>query len=167
MTPGAGTSRIMETSEGLARNRHYRLNSIHRSSAPAPDGPRPIVFFDGDCGLCDRFVWFLVARDQRQRLHFAPLQGDTARHLIPPPRAESIDSVILLDRDGLHVRSEAALRAIAALGGAWRLTGALRGVPRGLRDAIYDFVATNRYRWFGRARVCPLPSRSGRGRFLP
>ena len=140
---------------------------MHRSAGPASGGPRPIVFFDGDCGLCDRFVTFLVARDQRQRLHYAPLQGDTARQLIPPATAASIDSVILLDEDGLHVRSHAALRAIARLGGAWRLTGVLRGVPRGLRDAVYDFVATNRYRWFGRARVCPLPSRTERGRFLP
>lgn len=138
-----------------------------RSAVLPSGGPRPIVFFDGDCGLCDRFVKFLVASDRRQRLHFAPLQGDTARQLIPPATAESVDSVILLDGEGLHVRSEAALRAIAQLGGVWRLGGALRGVPRGLRDAVYDFVATNRYRWFGRARVCPLPSRSERGRFLP
>ena len=138
-----------------------------RSAAAPPGAPRPIVFFDGDCGLCDRFVRFLVARDRRQRLHFAPLQGDTASRLIPPATAESVDSVILLDADGVHVRSDAALRAIAELGGVWALGGALRGVPRGLRDAVYDLVATNRYRWFGRARVCPLPSHDERGRFLP
>ncbi len=139
---------------------------MHRSAGPPSGDPRPLVFFDGDCGLCDRFVRFLVARDRRERLHFAPLQGDAARHLIPPETAESTDSVILLDEDGLHVRSEAALRAIAQLGGVWRLGGALRAVPRGLRDAVYDLVARNRYRWFGGARVCPLPGRSERGRFL-
>ena len=130
MTPGAGASRIMGGSEGLARNCHYRLNPMHRSAGPPSGGPRPIVFFDGDCGLCDRFVRFLVARDRRQRLHYAPLQGDTARQLIPPATAESIDSVILLDEDGLHLRSEAALRAIAHLGGVWRLGGALRAHSR-------------------------------------
>jgi len=143
------------------------LDFTHRSAAPAAGVRRPILFFDGDCGLCDRFVRFLVARDRRERLHYAPLQGETARSVIPAATAASVDSVILLDEDGLHVRSEAALRALARLGGAWRLIAGLRGVPRGLRDAVYDLVATNRYRWFGRARVCPLPGRAEQGRFLP
>ncbi len=154
--------------EGQARNHHYRLEPTLRSAAARDaDVPRPTVFFDGDCGLCDRFVAFLVARDRRGRLHFAPLQGPTAARSIAQATARTVDSVILLDDGGTHVRSEAALRAIAQLGGAWRLTGLLRAVPRGLRDAVYDLVATNRYRWFGRARVCPLPDRTARRRFLP
>jgi len=125
------------------------------------------LFYDGDCGLCDRFVRFLVAQDTRGRLHFAPLQGQTAGHAVPADIAGSVDSVILLDEDGLHVRSDAALRAIARLGGAWRMATLCRGVPRLIRDVIYDQVATNRYQWFGRARVCHLPDRTPRGRFLP
>jgi predicted DCC family thiol-disulfide oxidoreductase YuxK len=129
--------------------------------------PLPILFYDGDCGLCDRFVNFLIAQDRRGRLHYAPLQGETARSAVPADVAGSVDSVILLDEQGLHVRSDAALRAIARLGGAWRLASLGRGVPRLIRDGVYDHVATNRYQWFGGARVCRLPDRTQRRRFLP
>ena len=157
----------MGWSEGPARNCHYRLESLPRSVPRVPDTSRPILFFDGDCGLCDRLVAFLVARDRRGRLDYAPLQGTTAAQAIPPETARSVDSVVLVDEDGLHLRSEAALRAMARLGGSWRLIGLLRGIPRGPRDAVYDLVARNRYKWFGRANVCPLPGRTERGRFLP
>jgi predicted DCC family thiol-disulfide oxidoreductase YuxK len=136
------------------------------SPVVTPRAAQPILFFDGDCGLCHRLVSFLVARDRHRVMHYAPLQGTTARALIPPAIARSVDSVVLVDEDGLHVRSAAAIRTLVALGGAWRMAGLLRVVPRRLRDAVYGHVARNRYQWWGRAPVCPLPGRDG-GRFLP
>jgi predicted DCC family thiol-disulfide oxidoreductase YuxK len=167
MTPGAVASRIMDCPEGWARTCHYPLESQRRHSPVVnPRAPQPILFFDGDCGLCHRFVSFLASRDRHGALHYAPLQGTTARTAIPPAIARSVATVVLLDEDGLHVRSTAAIRALAALGGAWRLAGLLRVVPGGVRDAVYGQVARRRYYWFGGAPLCPLPRRGG-NRFLP
>lgn len=136
--------------------------------APAPPAmPLPLVLYDGTCGLCDGFVQWLLRRDRAGVLRFAPLDGPTAavvraRH----PEIAGVDSVVLVDAAGTHVRSEAALRTVAALGGGWRLVALARVVPRGLRDAAYDVVARTRHRWFGRRVACRVPSAAERERFI-
>lgn len=127
------------------------------------------VFFDGYCGLCDRFVTFLVRWDRRRALRFAPLQGETAagRFAEGLRGADDPASVIYEDAEGVHTRSTAALRALRALGGAWRLIGILELVPRVLRDGIYDWVARHRFRWFGRRESCRLPGPGEEEVFLP
>ena len=128
----------------------------------------PVVFYDGECGLCDRFVRRLLRADKGRRLRFATLQGETAREVVGAPQGDSANwSVKLLDEDGLHERSTAALRALAHAGGVWKLAKAFLLVPRAIRDAVYRFVATNRFRWFGRVDTCMLPSPALRERFLP
>jgi predicted DCC family thiol-disulfide oxidoreductase YuxK len=128
----------------------------------------PIVFYDGDCGLCDRFVRWMLRRDRRHRYRFAPLQGDTARRMIRvEPGDPGLWSVVLVDHAGEHRRSTATLRAVAGLGGVWRAAGWLLLVPAALRDPVYRLVARHRYRWFGRAPACALPGPEERGRFLP
>src|SRR6185436_14502522 len=123
-----------------------------------PVADHPIVFYDGDCGLCDRFVRWMLRRDRRERRYrFAPLQGETARRMIHVESGHA----------GEHRRSTAALRAIAGLGGVWRGAGLLLLVPAALRDGVYRAVARHRYRWFGRAPACGAPSTDERGRFLP
>ena len=76
-------------------------------------------------------------------------------------------SILLRDRDGLHRKSDAVLRILVGLGGPWRLLGLLRLVPRPLRDIAYDFIARNRYRWFGKRDTCRMPTPEERERFLP
>jgi predicted DCC family thiol-disulfide oxidoreductase YuxK len=132
-----------------------------------PDAGRPVAFFDGVCNLCNGTVNFLIDRDRRARLRFAPLQGSTfaelaARH----PELRGIDSFVLSQGGRVHVRSGAAVRILMALGGPWRLAGALLAVPRPLRDRLYDFVARRRYRWFGRTDTCRIPTPELRARFL-
>jgi len=131
----------------------------------APD-PAPIVFYDGECGLCHRFVQFILARDHAATFRFAPLQGPTAARLIPGLAVE-LGSVVLKDETGIYQQSEASLRVLARLGGLWALATPLRVVPRGLRDAVYGFIAKRRYRWFGPANACALPPPAARPRFLP
>ena len=126
------------------------------------------VYYDGYCGLCDRFVQFVLRRDRAARYRFAPLQGSTAGERVPAsldPRASQ--TVILEDAGRFRVRSDAALAILSGLGGAWRLAGLLRVIPRPLRDAIYDLVARNRERWFGRRAECRVPQPDERDRFLP
>jgi predicted DCC family thiol-disulfide oxidoreductase YuxK len=126
----------------------------------------PILFFDGVCGLCNHTVDMLLRLDRGGRLRFAPLQGVTAQEYLPATPSLP-DAVLLLDTDGLHARSEALVRALATLGGGWRLVKTLRAIPRPLRDAAYDALARRRYRWFGRRDTCRVPSAEEQHRFLP
>lgn len=131
------------------------------------------VLYDGLCGLCDRAVRRLLARDRRRALRFAPLEGATAaavraRH---PALPDADETFVLVESPGapgerVRVRSDAAIAAVARLGGVWRLVQALRIVPPPLRDAVYRFVARRRTRWFGRLESCRLPTAGERQQFL-
>jgi predicted DCC family thiol-disulfide oxidoreductase YuxK len=134
---------------------------------------RDLLLYDGVCGLCDRTVQFLLARDARGHLAFAPLQGPTAaaaRVRLGFP--SELSTVVLVTNPGTpneraYLRSDAVLRALEGLGGTWRLAAVLRVVPRALRDPLYELVARHRYRWFGRLGSCRLPSPEQAERFLP
>jgi predicted DCC family thiol-disulfide oxidoreductase YuxK len=128
----------------------------------------PIVFFDGVCVLCNGFVDRVLRADREGKLRFAPLQGETARALLPPLGDDPERwSVLYLDEEGLHERSDVSLRVWRRLGGAYRLLALLRFVPRPLRDAVYRLIARNRYRWFGKREACRLPTPAEAERFLP
>ena len=128
----------------------------------------PVVFYDGNCGLCDRFIRFLIRIDKHRRLRYSTLQGETAKQVIGSPEGSwDTWSVQLLDSDGLFERSQAALRTIAHVGGIWRAARWLLIVPRPIRDGVYRFVATHRYRWFGKTDTCMVPTPALRERFLP
>jgi predicted DCC family thiol-disulfide oxidoreductase YuxK len=129
--------------------------------------PHPrIIFFDGVCGLCNRFVDHLLRIDRRRAFRFAPLQGDTAKNLLAPGASGDPESVIYW-RDGKALqRSEAALRILMDLGGWRKGYAALLLVPPVVRDAAYGWVARNRYRWFGKRDACRLPAPEERDRFM-
>jgi predicted DCC family thiol-disulfide oxidoreductase YuxK len=127
----------------------------------------PIVLFDGVCNLCNSSVQFIIDRDPHAQFRFAPLQsevGETLRaaHEIP----EELDSIVLIDGGRPYWKSSAALRVARRLQGAWSLLFALIVIPAFLRDAIYGWIARNRYRWFGREDACRLPSPELEERFL-
>jgi predicted DCC family thiol-disulfide oxidoreductase YuxK len=128
----------------------------------------PIIYFDGYCNLCDGFVRFLLARDRRARYRFTPLQGETARARLEDRFTGSpVETVVLEEPKRFRVRSDAAIAILTGLGGVWRLAAVLRVIPRPLRDALYDYVARNRFRWYGRRDACRVPNAEERGRFLP
>lgn len=127
-----------------------------------------LIYYDGLCGLCDRFVQFVLRRDRAARYRFAPLQGSTARERVPVTLDPRTSQTVILEEGGrFRVRSDAALAILSGLGGAWRLTTLLRVIPRPVRDAVYDLVARNRNRWFGRRAECRVPPPDERDRFLP
>jgi predicted DCC family thiol-disulfide oxidoreductase YuxK len=116
--------------------------------------------------LCRRFVNRVARADRRGRLRFAPLQGETARALLPSPLVERPATVVLLDERGLSVRSTAVLRILGELGWPWRAAASLWLVPRPWRDAAYDLVARHRGR-LGAGRPAAPPDAEQRARFLP
>jgi predicted DCC family thiol-disulfide oxidoreductase YuxK len=141
---------------------------MSQASAASASRLRPIIFFDGVCVTCNRFVDVVLRADRRSVFHFAPLQGETARALLPsPPSDPAAWSLLYLDERGLHEESDATLEVSRRLGGWWALLGLLRIVPRWLRNPVYRVIARNRYRWFGRRRVCRVPTAAERDRFLP
>jgi predicted DCC family thiol-disulfide oxidoreductase YuxK len=118
-----------------------------------------VVLIDGVCVLCSRWYRFVSARDQAHRFRFVAIQEPEGRviaerHGIDP---ENPMTFILLEGDAAFVRSEAGLRILGQLPG-WRWTCLLRVIPSTVRDRLYDLVARNRYRWFGRLDVCILPT---------
>ena len=125
----------------------------------------PVLFFDGVCNLCNGFVDFLVRRDRKRKFRFAPLQGKTAAYGLPDEAREA-DSFVLALQGELYVRSTAALKVLASLGGLWSLASALLWIPVPIRDTAYRLIARNRYRWFGRKDSCRLPSEEERTLFL-
>jgi predicted DCC family thiol-disulfide oxidoreductase YuxK len=142
--------------------------------------PRHVVFFDHDCLLCNGTVRFLMARDRRDTLRFAPLQGPTAKEMFSrhPEAAqdpEALTSLVLAedhDHPGERVtlRSTAVARVLRRLGGFWMFVGMLLGlIPRPLRDWGYNVVAKHRIRWFGVATpdTCPLPTPDEARKLLP
>jgi predicted DCC family thiol-disulfide oxidoreductase YuxK len=134
----------------------------------------PIVLYDGVCGLCNRSVQFLLKHDKGRRFRFASLQSDFAekvlgRHGLDPKDLDTVHVVENYDQPDERVlqRSDAVLRAGRELGGFWSaLSSVARIAPRPLRDLVYRFVATNRYRMFGKYDTCMLPDPNQRSRFL-
>jgi len=128
----------------------------------------PILYYDGDCGLCARTVQWCLHHDRREVLRFAPLQGQTYASLMAQDKPTGLDTMVLSDEEGLHVRSRAALRMLRHIGGPWRLLGIVGSVvPRFIGDALYDAIARRRLAWFGRADACSLAGPQARSRFLP
>ena len=132
-----------------------------------PMGP-PIVLFDGVCNLCNGSVQFLLKRDPEGRFRFASLQSDAGRSLLAEHglAVDSLSSVVLIEDGRVWQESSAALRIARHLPGAWKLLRVFAIVPRPLRDAVYRWIARNRYRWFGRTETCWLPSPELKERFL-
>ena len=142
-------------------------------SAPAePDlSKHDIVFYDGDCGLCQGFVRFLLIFDREgRRFLFSPLQGKLITHLLDPTTLAALpDTLVLRTAEGqVRIQSEAVLGALDRLGWFWRLAGILgRIVPRQIRDVVYARVANTRRRVFGSTHYhCPLVPAHLRDRFV-
>ena len=137
-------------------------------------GEQTVVFFDGVCGLCDRFVQFLLDRDRGGRIRFAPLQGHLARTVLPRYglNPNDLDSVVVIshwqhESERALTRAAAVLYTLDLLGGGWRIFARVgRVVPGPLANWLYHLVARIRYKVFGRFEACRLPPPEWRERFL-
>lgn len=129
----------------------------------------PILFFDGVCNLCNGAVQWFITHDQEGVLRFASLQSDLAQKLLPGAGIDpsALSSLVLYEGGIGYTQSEGALRAAKHLNG-WPkpLAVVLGWFPRFLSDWVYDLIATNRYRWFGKQEACLLPRPEWKARFV-
>ncbi len=124
-----------------------------------------IIFFDGFCGICNRFIDFLISRRTGKHLYFSPLQGDAAKALLPQEYLAQ-DTIIFKTEKKIYIKSTAALQIIASLGGLWKLVLIFLIVPAFIRNFVYDVIARNRYKWFGKKEACRIPTPAERAQFL-
>ena len=128
----------------------------------------PIIFFDGVCAMCNSFVDLVLKADKEKIFHFAPIQGATAKELLPTLSDNPSDwSMIYLDENGVHDESDASLEIYRRLGGAWTILSLLLYIPKFIRNPIYRLIAKNRYKFFGKKDTCRLPTTEEQERFLP
>jgi predicted DCC family thiol-disulfide oxidoreductase YuxK len=127
------------------------------------------MLYDGECGLCDRSVQWILRHDPDGLFRFAPLQGETAARLrgLHPEIPDELSTVVLVERGRVHLRSRAFMVAARHFPYPWKVLSWLRVVPAVLADVLYRLIARLRYRIWGKVDACRVPSPAERERFLP
>ena len=129
---------------------------------------RPILLFDGVCNLCNGVVQWVIERDPEGQFRFAALQSDAGQRLLEQHGlpTEAFDSFVMVDGDTYYTKSTAALRIARKLGLPYAILYPAIVVPKFVRDRVYDWVAANRYDWFGKRESCMMPTPEREARFL-
>lgn len=127
-----------------------------------------VIFFDGVCNLCNGAVQFVIKRDAKNHFKFAALQSNYAKEQLSAYdlKVEQGQSFVLLEDGKVYEQSTAALRVARGLNGLWPMLYAFIIVPTFLRNAVYKFIARNRYKWFGKSESCWVPTPELRNKFL-
>jgi predicted DCC family thiol-disulfide oxidoreductase YuxK len=126
-----------------------------------------IILFDGVCNFCSGAIQFIIKRDPKAHFKFASLQGEVGRGLLKQFNLnDSMTTLVLIEGNQYFTRSTAALRICKKLTGGYPILSFLHVIPRPLRDFVYNYVAKNRYRWFGQKSSCFLPTPAIKKRFL-
>lgn len=129
---------------------------------------KKIILFDGVCNLCNGAVTFIIKRDKDDRFRYAALQSEVGRTLADKHGIDTskTDSIVLIDDDHHYTKSSAALGIARYLSGGYPLLYGLMILPTFLRDRMYDVIARNRYRWFGKRESCMVPTPELKAKFL-
>ncbi|MFT5248411.1 MAG: putative DCC family thiol-disulfide oxidoreductase YuxK [bacterium] len=127
-----------------------------------------VILFDGVCNLCNASVNFVIRNDKKGVFKFAPLQSDFGETTLKTHRINSkdTDSIILIDDDKCYTKSSAALYIAKGLSGAYPLLFGFIIVPKFMRNLVYDFVAKNRYKWYGKKESCMVPTPELKEKFI-
>lgn len=128
----------------------------------------PVILFDGICNFCNSSVQFVLKRDKKKVFLFTPLQSEPGKkHMEQYGMPENeLSSFVLIEKGKLFTRSTAALRVCRYLAGGWPLCYGFIIIPPFIRDGVYNWIARNRYKWFGVRQECMIPSPETRARFL-
>jgi predicted DCC family thiol-disulfide oxidoreductase YuxK len=130
---------------------------------------KKIILFDGICNLCNGAIQFIIKRDTKDTFRYAPIQSNIGQKLLTERNIDSakIDSIILIEPSvAYYIKSDAALRIGRSFGGGYALLSIFSWIPRVLRDGVYDLIARNRYRWFGKKATCMIPTPELQSKFL-
>ena len=127
-----------------------------------------IILFDGVCNLCNGAVTYIIKRDKKNVFKFAALQSEIGQELTSKFNIDTskVDSIILIDGEKHYEKSSAALRIAKYLSGAYPLLFGFMVVPKFIRNAVYDYIARNRYKWFGKKESCMIPTAKLKDKFL-
>lgn len=127
-----------------------------------------IIFFDGICNFCNSSVNFIIKRDNKNYFKFASLQSEYAQNFLDLKKLpkNEFDSIILFKNNKLYIKSSATLQITKHLKGLWKLFFILIIIPPFIRNFLYDIIAKNRYKWFGKRDVCMIPDEKIKNRFL-
>ena len=127
-----------------------------------------LVLFDGICNLCNGSVLFIIKRDPDQKFRFTSLQSEAAQQYISrfSISGPHLHSVILIKKGKVYDRSSAALEIARELSGLWPVFYGFKIIPRFIRDAVYNLIAANRYRLFGKKEECMVPTPELKARFI-
>lgn len=128
------------------------------TTSPSDEKLKPIIFFDGICVLCNRMTNFLFREDFAHHFYYAPLQGKTAKEKLSRTDSTQMQSIVFFDENKSYYRLDAVIMILSEVGGIWHLAKVFWVIPKKLRDKIYNWVANNRYDWFGTLNYCPLPT---------
>ena len=129
---------------------------------------QPIILFDGVCNFCNGAVQAILKIDKDKKFLFAALQSAAGQRLLAEYHLSKTDlnTFIFIDKGNAFQKSAAALKVINYLPGGWRLLKIFGIIPPFIRDAVYDLIARNRYKWFGKKEACMIPSKELMSRFL-
>ena len=127
-----------------------------------------IILFDGVCNLCNGAINFIIKQDSKAVFKFASLQSETGMRLLEKHKIDpqKTDSIILVEEDKVSVKSTAALRISRFLDKGYPLLYGFMIIPGFIRNYVYDFIARNRYKWFGKKESCMIPTPELKSRFL-
>lgn len=160
-----------EAPESSPGSRSRTLTDARQTRMDAPSTYRHLVLIDGDCGLCQAAMHFVVRADPQRAFGFAPLASDLAAEVLRDRRKADggwgtmyVAADRGTPRERLLARSDAVLFVAGRLQWPWKVARVLRWLPRRLRDACYDWLAANRHRFGAGTGTCGLPDRSGRDR---
>ena len=130
---------------------------------------KKIILFDGICNLCDSAVTMVIKQDKKNTFLFAAIQSKKGKEIVDYLEIDiaKIDSIILYEPGvSYEVKSTAALKIMNNFGQFWQLTKLLWVFPKGFRNRVYDFIAKNRYKWFGKKESCMIPTNDLKSKFL-
>lgn len=130
---------------------------------------KKIILFDGVCNLCDSTVQFIIKRDKEDIFRFVTLQSELGEQIIKHIGVDrsKTDSIILYEPGiAYYYKAEAAIKIASALGGIYTLMNTFSILPKSLSNSVYDYIAKNRYKWYGKKDECMIPTPEMKAKFL-
>jgi predicted DCC family thiol-disulfide oxidoreductase YuxK len=127
-----------------------------------------VILFDGVCNFCNSSVNFIIRHDKKDQFRFTPLQSKSGNELLKKYNIDNstIDSIVLIENNKAYIKSTAVLHIVKHLNRLYPLFYLFIIIPPVIRNGVYDFVARNRYKWFGKQAVCMIPSDEIKSKFI-